>query len=120
MEERLEAILIWLEQAIQTTGDFLSEQTPLVILETLAYYRAYYTTILVFESLIGIVCVIWAIRKSEYYIKWMLKEECPHPFIVVWILAAVGCITAVSDISRTMKVWFAPRLFLLEWAKTFF
>jgi len=120
MEERLETVLAWLESAIQTTGDFLSEQTPLVIREILLYYRAYYTIIMAIEVLIGIVCTIWWMRKWKSWLVWMREEECPHLGLFVAAAGVVGWGTAIFNISPVLKVWFTPRLFLLEWAKRFF
>jgi len=127
MEDRLEAILIWLEQAVQTTGDFLSEQTPLVVQEVIIYHRAFYTTVMVGLILFITWLVIRTMRNKKRWWVFLASDNDSEETIAVANLFAIPVIGGIVstivffvNFPDFLKVWFAPRLFLLEWAKKFF
>ena len=129
MEERLESILVWLEEAVKVTGEFLTEQTPLVVQEVLVYHRMYYTT--------GVVIALLLITSSAFRLWWnwdallvkvrwsygdekpdLSGEACFH-YVSMALPTFIGLMLMGMAFDSFLKVWFAPRLFLLEWIRRF-
>ena len=129
MEERLESILAWLEQVIASTSDFLTEQTPLVIREILLYHRVYYSTGIVLGAMLILVSMFrlwrnWGVwlansRTDSDSKGGDLSGEAFFHYVTIAVPSVVGLAFMATAFDGFIKVWFAPRLFLLEWIRRF-
>jgi len=92
--------------------EFAEEQVPDLITEIVVYHRAVYTSRLLLAILIPIVYVTILKLINKYD-----KDGFPTVFFAIFcggfsILAIIKCLTHFNDF---LKVWFAPKLFLIEY-----
>jgi len=115
IESRINSYLDTIESSVTTAGDFMLEQTPLVVQECLAWYF--------WESLIYAlmytscsIVILWWISKVLNRIDF--KNLGDHPEIILLVvpfsLGVTSVIMAVENILAVFKVIVAPRVVLLE------
>ena len=122
MEERLEAILIWLEESVKATGEFVAEQAPEVVREVITFHRVFGTSMVALGLVLFGVAVFRLKRNGTRWAKDATKfdnEGADFMGVANILLSVVfsiaGTIIFAFNVNPTMKVWFAPRLFLIEW-----
>lgn len=96
-------------------ADFVMEQAPEVAKEIVAYGRAVETAYVVgflLAVLIPIAIAPWAIRKLR-----QIDNEAAGFAAFLMIPALLGTLSLFQCLSEFMKVWFAPRLYLIEYIK---
>jgi hypothetical protein len=120
MNEKLQASLVEVIQFLlkwaQETKDVVVEQAPLVVREAIAYGRALETWELTgLLILLGLYvwCVRW-FRRHEWFDTDFEEPPIAHIFTGVGGFALVLAFS--SQMPDVLKVWFAPRLYVLEWA----
>lgn len=116
LQDSLAEVATFLLQWAKETKDFVSEQAPLVVREAIAYGRALET----WESaalLIGLITGLVFLKRNYNKAGFGLQVS-SHDIKTVagFILTAVGGVGTLIQTPDLIKVWFAPRIYLLEWA----
>lgn len=113
-EQTKQLILGWLQQvgaALKTAGEFVVEQTPLVIQEKILFARVEAAVYLLLGlTLLGL--MVWVWRQVP-----RVRDDFLEVVISVGGLVSgiAGCILISEHLSPFLKVWFAPRVYILEW-----
>lgn len=120
-------ILNWLRQAgeaIKHGAQFVVDQTPLVIQEKIAFARAENTiwllvSLLLFLYVVGMLYNFVRIAK-KYKDTTSLYSGVDFAFATTsaisgGVAVVIACVTFTNTISPFLKVWFAPRVYILEW-----
>jgi hypothetical protein len=122
MNEKLQASLVEVIQFLllwaKETKDFAMEQAPLVVREAIAYGRAVETWELA-GVLILTALFLWGTRwmqRHDWYNLDELGEDPPVAHFGTVVGAVALFICYINQVPDFLKVWFAPRLYLLEWA----
>jgi len=117
LQQQLAEYLKSIATTAQAGAAFVVEQAPLVVQEKIAYGRAVETVALL-AWLVGVVVCARSGRAA-----WAAaeKDDYDNPFYIFGGLAAViGLVVSVlfvfGQFAAVAKVWFAPRLYILEWA----
>lgn len=115
----VQPLIDWLSGMAQKGEAFVAEQAPQLAAEIVNYGLVWYWTaigvcaVLFLLAAIGFIFGIWATNKS--------KESEAEPFLVIVVLSfAVGFIACGSGLSCTfglIKVYNAPRLYVVEQVK---
>lgn len=95
---------------------FVTEQAPLVVQEKIVYGRAVETALLVIAigAIVGCVKVFrwgWAYESNNW-----ADDSGPAAWISSLVGGALLSIWATYQLTVVAQVWFAPRLYILEWA----
>lgn len=114
ISSKLNGLVNWLDTAAKTTGDFVSEQTPLYVSEYLAYN--FWVSLIWFciaaAFLILFLFVIgWAIyraKKDGHLTDWHIGIP------VVFALASFVPIIGMIENSDWSKIKLAPRVYIVE------
>lgn len=122
LQTRLLKYMDHLEQYAQQGGDFVAEQTPLLVQEFLAwefwYHLAWGACMLVVSVAMWSACVM-CLRAAKY----AFKEDRDNldgfmPFVllapIVGGIAALLFVSAFNGLASAAKVHMAPRVYLLE------
>jgi len=121
LDQTLVDILTKATEAAGKATDFLTEQTPMVIIEMLNWYFAY--NLIMFVSAMAVMIYI-----SLNLSKWFTVKHAPNwaydedgdghvdPRVMIPILGIlVALIPAFIIINlQWLKIWIAPKLFLIE------
>lgn len=134
--ERILAVTEYIENGIRTGGEFISEQTPLLVNEILTYYTIHHGFLVFLGLAIMLFCPYFAFRKFALGIKIknyrdLDKESQEYKklkkmyfsdvevlcssFTILLFLSLVGLIIFFSNIFDFLKVTLAPRLYLIEY-----
>jgi hypothetical protein len=118
LEQKSVEILGWLEKAIKTTADFGTEQIPLFIQELLFY--KFWMSLGGFA--VGVIVLIASIYTGDKFIKWCAKNKDDEgmSIIVFWAIPITISIVAICNNTDWIMIKIAPRLYLLQYVKTFF
>ena len=132
--EKADILIGYLQKCVETTGAFVVEQTPLLVQEILIFNRIKYSICLglgVGLLIVGILMIKKGLGKKGTALcrACMLENgKCPDipkegfincviPINIIGVLATVfGSFFLLYNITTFIKVWWAPRLFLLEYA----
>ena len=116
LQKKLAAILDYLLETSKQAVDFASDQLPLVAWEMIAYARAWHTVITVIAALV----LLWWLTGMRKVIKGCNDRLPSYDKDLPWALWALCLIpinlTLFIQLSEALKAWFAPRVYLLEWA----
>ena len=117
-------ILEWLQQvgdAVKTGAAFVAEQTPLVIQEKITFARAEYTAWMLL-CVILLVYVAVAATRATTLANRIDKTDSSGDLMqcVIFVLSGIASLIISLTILNTttstfFKVWFAPRVYILEW-----
>jgi hypothetical protein len=118
LEQKSVELLGWLEQTIKTTADFGTEQIPLFIQELLLY--KFWMSLGNFA--VGVIVLIASIYTLLKFIQRCLKNKFDDnlPFSVLWFIPIAISSIAICINTDWIMIKLAPRLYLLEYVKTFF
>ena len=98
---------------------FVQGQLPDVIMQLVVYNRVLLTTYIVFGILL-IPFIIWLIRKGITESKKKYSEISEGMMVVSIIGSIAGvfasCIIIGANFSEFLKIWFAPKVWLIEYA----
>lgn len=124
MNEQLQKELVtWLVNVrtlAEQGKDFVLEQAPLVIQEKILWARAVET----FWCISAFVLTVLAIRTLPKVWKWAREKEadtdfngCFYPVSGLYTVGTIVLTLGIfaSRLERTLQVWLAPRLYIIEW-----
>lgn len=125
----IENVLTTLLEYLQSAISFTIEQAPILVKELLAYeqYRLLYTGIsCVVMTIFFVVLAIFSFKKSKKITKERGDDWMNDIDVLFFIIAVVSSITALVFllvfalyvIPNSIKLQVAPRLYLLEYAKS--
>lgn len=112
-KELLAKFLTELGSTLKDTKDFSIEQLPLIAKEIITYNLA--------ESIMGIVLCLGGVGLSVYFWKKIQKylsdsNDDSSPLFILPGVGALGCsIGVVVNLTNVIFIYFAPRVFLLEY-----
>lgn len=122
LAQKSEQLLIQLIDKSTQAGDFIAEQAPLVIQELLTYN--FVSSLVLFIVLLVISALSW--YGTYRFFKWGLKEHSMGKSNIyikdLEIAAMIALATPVIatlfliDCTSWLKIWLAPRVYLLEYA----
>lgn len=116
VSEQAAKLLEDLRGLLEKGGQFVMEQAPPLAKEIIAYGRAYHTIVLLLSVATAITCWVMLSRRGKAWIEWCNDNDCPHiGFFVTIIPGIVSTIATLFSIEGVCKVWFAPRLYLLDY-----
>lgn len=116
LQKQLAALLAQLMTAANDAAKFAGDQIPPLIQEKIAFGRAWET--------ITLAMVIVGLAVGGYWLKrfWKFARDTPDDdwvsgamFSTLGFLIAVG--VCIDRMHQTLLVWFAPRLYIVEWLK---
>lgn len=124
MNDELNKLMIEIIDQVKNTGDFVVEQMPDVISQLLVYQ--YYSNL--FYLILGTVLMI--ISSTLFYKIKVLTEECDknnydHDMVGLYVLigglsgivfGAIGVVNFFSAVDPLLKLTFAPKIYLIEYA----
>lgn len=126
LTDRLNALLDFTVKSLETTKDFVVEQTPLLIQEYIQW--GFWSNIISasISLVILIVCVYCTtIGRSSLLKKYFKDENNEGWFIAAVILTIASCIFGmfaledfVNHIKTVVKIQVAPRVYILQELKT--
>lgn len=111
MQERLNAILDYLTDAVKSGAEVASREIPLLA-EEIAIYGAVKGWVLVAISLLAMFGAVYSVRRVASFKDDGIQFLCVIGCIV---LAIGGLICFCVNIDDAIKATFAPRLFILEY-----
>jgi len=117
-------------ELVRITKDYTAENTPIFISELLTY-RVYYHAIIILSALC--ICLVISILLYKYLNSIVNKlAQNPHfadridlesekigIYIILVFSILIPIITIIYGISQLLKIWIAPKLYLLEYLKGF-
>lgn len=121
-DELLASFLATVTEAAESTGEFLATEIPEVINQALLYYAA--VSLLQFSIGLGVMvyclCTLGN-SKKEYPDYWEKRTSDGEDFryivpIVARVLVALVCIPIICGSMEWLKIWLAPKLWLIEYA----
>lgn len=115
-------------RAIESGGEFLSGQIPDVINQLLLWDMVYYFILFLIGVGICLATVVFNLKQYRYW-KWVyrLREGTyqdglgDHPEIIlnlIQLLIIPILLTCTLNLNW-LKIWLAPKVYLIEYAKTF-
>lgn len=120
LAENVNDLSNWIKSATKTTGEFLSEQTPLYIEEYISWY--FYSNL--FYSIYGVVIFILTLITFLLFLKkgskydWNSEFHICMPLTVLLAIILVGTsinlICVVSNVQNCIKAYVAPRVLIVE------
>jgi hypothetical protein len=112
LQKELAAWLSKLREAADTGGSFVLDQAPAIVQEKIAYGRATETL----WCVVGVLLLLLAYWFSKRAMRWFDEMEGnPFGFIGAGVFAFFGVILTLIHVDAALKVWFAPRLYVIEW-----
>lgn len=112
MNEELQKQLAALLSSLMAFGadakQFAADQIPPLVAEKIAFGRVEDTLFFVVFAVACGFCVRWTV--------WSVREEHPIGIATVLCGAIFGFIAALA-LHESLMVWFAPRLYIVEWLK---
>lgn len=116
LQKTLSTYLTRLLEVVEKGAEWAGDQIPLVIQEKLAYdfwSAAAWTTL----SIVLIPLIVYFWYKINKHEDW--DEDCVGPTSIAGVpiflaLIAIFC----CNLPIMLKIWIAPRLYILEWVRT--
>lgn len=121
LQNKLNSILNWVEEAAKQAGDLVVEQTPLYIQELLAWnfwYSLIWFTIFLITLLVGLNCLRIIVKsKQDFWADENINKAVPTIFggIICLIVGLVGI--SFSDF-EWLQIAVAPRVWLVEYVSS--
>lgn len=124
-------VLQWVEETAKQTGNFVAEQTPLLIREILTYnfwwsFAWFALGCILFLYFCNCAYQIffgkiskekWEVAKSSYSSSPTREGLQGVAYIVSGIISLVVSLILMANNLVWIKVWLAPRVFLIEYVK---
>jgi hypothetical protein len=126
MQQQLASYLKEFVETVKAGGEFALTQAPLIVQEKVLFGRVMSTGLLMVCLVAAIVLIRYA--RSNYAMAAQAKADDGRPYweftayrggvlaVVCSIAGAACCLAAIGFAHDTVQVWFAPRLYILEWA----
>lgn len=122
MNEQLQAklveILSGIQSAVKAAGDFALEQLPDIAYQYIAYGRAYYTFLTIL-AIVGIAIGLWLFIRKAIYGEQRDRSYSWSDNRSAALAGGIGLIFVsffifVANVSNTIMVWFAPKIWLIK------
>lgn len=124
MNEQLQAklveILSGIQAAVKAAGDFALEQLPDIAYQYISYGRALSLVVMIITVLLFVIglwlCIkkaIYGTQKDQYY-NYGWSDNRSAALVGGGALLFVSCIIFTINLSNTMMVWFAPKVWLIK------
>jgi len=115
-EEKLEQYIDELIEAVKSGMDFAGDQAPLYVEELLSYAVYYHTIYIIGFSIAFLICLFVTIntKKSWDNASYVDSLEWGVATYLAGIISAIFAILITSNITSLIKVFVAPRVYLLE------
>ena len=112
----------YLMSILESTGDFLSSEIPIIAEQILSFYLA----VNVFYASVYLLIVAGGLLTVKPLIKYTGDFNCSMDratvrsfyFVIGGFIFGAFLFSALSDIAIILKIWLAPKLFLLEYASS--
>lgn len=111
MNEQLKEVLLAMLSSAVEVKDFLVAETPEVIQQLLAWEF----TISLLGFIMGLSFTVGTYFAARSFLKYLRTED-SEEFILVMLLPLSLGIAALINNLTWLKIWIAPKLFLLEYA----
>ena len=119
---RADAIFASIGTAVGKATEFAGEQLPDIATQYILYNRVYLTSIVVTAILVFVAqqvitlnIVLKIIREGKASGKWFDSGEYWLVYCVITFITAIPTSTFfLANFSNCLKVWFAPKIFLIE------
>lgn len=113
LQQKLAEILDYLLQTTKASVEFAGQQLPLIAWEQVAFARAWHTTLVVLP-LVGFAILLHYVRVAY------AREADEDVRAGLWAAGLVGGVVcagvAGTNLYWALMAWFAPRVYLLNWA----
>lgn len=111
----LDKIIAWCESA----GQYVAAEAPLVAQEMVVYGRVEATLAVAGGTIVATLMILTANRFARRYWKEYPDGEFdPEPrtiaAVFLWVGASIPVILTLANMSQFIKVWCAPRLYVLN------
>lgn len=110
LQQQLADYLKLILETIKTGSTFVAGQVPLVVQEKITYGRA--------EETITLVILIVLVYLSYRTVRWGMDQN-DEMSVVACVVGGIGIllftVLALIELDFVLKVWFAPRLYIIEW-----
>jgi hypothetical protein len=119
LQAQLADVIKFLLEWAKSTQGFILEQAPLIVREAIAYGRAYETWLIVgsfLAAVTGLTIIHRNRKKAEYDFEAMPVNYESVKTIGGVALSALSITVFLINFPDFLKAWFAPRLYLIEWA----
>jgi hypothetical protein len=115
LQKQLAEYLAALSATVKSGSDFVLEQAPLLVQEKVVYGRVIETALLI--AGVGAVCfAVWVFKKGWTYEADSYMDDTRLMLTIPAVIGGVvATIATVTQMSAVAMVWFAPRLYILEW-----
>jgi hypothetical protein len=121
VQEQIARFLTKANDAVEKGSEFVVEQAPLVIQEMITFGRACHTGA-VLAGLLGLLAVYLFVKKKAepiMSVKGRATTDLEDFTLIAGsiaslVLSVVSIATICCNVEQTIKVWFAPRLYILE------
>lgn len=120
LKEASEQLLLNMISTLESTGEWIAGEIPLVIGELLKWtIVSEFIDFLFGVLLIGVICYfvyLMLVRKYKWQVKMWKETDGIHliPVCLAWIIVAL--VSSIFINITWLKAWIAPRVFLLEYA----
>lgn len=117
LQKQLAILLSGLMNVANDAAKFAGDQIPPLVQEKIVFGRAWETTLL--ALMVALSCVLlYQVRK---WFQWASEDEDSPAPILLSIFGTFGVLAGVVfsivQCREVLLVWFAPRLYLVEWLK---
>ena len=124
-KKKLSEFLTKALDAAEKGGDFILEQAPLVAQEAVAYGRAFHTSAVVVGVLVLVVGGIVGYRLVRRGLAALSEDNMSDGgffsvlsgIVTLFFSLGMGVVQVNGHMSECLMAWFAPRLYLIEYAK---
>jgi len=117
LQKRLLGYLSKVENGINDIVEFGSDQVPILVQEILAFSMIEAALYAAFKIIAAILILYGGNRLSKYILERSKDGEHYIPLALSILLHAPFLFSAIGNILIALKVYFAPRLFMLEYIR---
>ena len=118
LQVKLVEILSGIQAAVKAAGDFALDQLPDIAHQYIAFGRVYYTFLTIL-AIFGIAIGLWLVIKKAIYGKqteigyqWSDNRIAANIFGIIF--ASFSSVLFLINITNTVMVWFAPKIWLIK------
>ena len=112
LEKELVRLIKSVEKPMSQGLDFAVEQAPEVIQQLLTWNFIESLAAFCLLSVLSVACLIGFI----YHMRYLIKTGGEEIFVVLWMFPAVLLPAGLWQNLAWLKIWIAPKLYLLEYA----
>lgn len=119
LQKQLAEMLAKLMNVAQDAGAFAANQIPPLVAEKIALGRVTETVWLVALTVWLGICLRYGVQLFKWATAIIKKDgEAMPVFIVPGFVVVIGVVPWFVQMQATATVWFAPRLYIVEWVRS--